>query len=281
MNPEELDAIKVSQGVTVQELAEALDVPANDIVKRLFLLGTPLMTQSMSDDLVELVADDLGRRLRSSPPRRRIPSRSTTIPPTLSPRAPVVTVMGHVDHGKTSLLDAIRHTGVAAGEAGGITQAIGASQVMINDRTITFIDTPGHATFTAMRARGAKVTDIVILIVAADDGVMPQTVESINHAKAAGVPIVVAVNKIDKPGANPDRVRQELTEYGIIPEEWGGQNMFVNISAKQKIGIDDLLETVLLQADVLELKANPDTLPPATSSRPSSTRAAARSPRCS
>ncbi len=167
--------------------------------------------------------------------------------------------MGHVDHGKTSLLDYIRHTGVAAGEAGGITQAIGASQVMINDRKITFIDTPGHATFTAMRARGAKVTDIVILIVAADDGVMPQTIESINHAKAAGVPIVVAVNKIDKPGANPDRVRQELTEYGVIPEEWGGQNMFVNISAKQKIGIDDLLETVLLQADVLELKANPDT----------------------
>ncbi|MED9894137.1 MAG: translation initiation factor IF-2, partial [Collinsella sp.] len=166
---------------------------------------------------------------------------------------------GHVDHGKTSLLDAIRHTGVAAGEAGGITQAIGASQVMINDRKITFIDTPGHATFTAMRARGAKVTDIVILIVAADDGVMPQTVESINHAKAAGVPIVVAVNKIDKPGANPDRVRQELTEYGIIPEEWGGQNMFVNISAKKKIGIDELLETVILQADVLELKANPDT----------------------
>ena len=260
VNPEELDAIKVSQGVTVQELAEALDVPANDIIKRLFLLGTPLtMTQSMSDDLVELVADDLGRQIRIITPEEENTFSFYDDPADLKPRAPVVTVMGHVDHGKTSLLDAIRHTGVAAGEAGGITQAIGASQVMINDRKITFIDTPGHATFTAMRARGAKVTDIVILIVAADDGVMPQTVESINHAKAAGVPIIVAVNKIDKPGANPDKVRQELTEYGVIPEEWGGQNMFVNISAKQKIGIDDLLETVLLQADVLELKANPDT----------------------
>ena len=260
VNPEELDAIKVSQGVTVQELAEALDVPANDIIKRLFLLGTPLtMTQSMSDDLVELVADDLGRQIKIITPEEENTFSFYDDPADLKPRAPVVTVMGHVDHGKTSLLDAIRHTGVAEGEAGGITQAIGASQVTINGRKITFIDTPGHATFTAMRARGAKVTDIVILIVAADDGVMPQTIESINHAKAAGVPIVVAVNKIDKPGANPDKVRQELTEYGIVPEEWGGQNMFVNISAKKKIGIDELLETVLLEADVLELKGNPGT----------------------
>ena len=177
----------------------------------------------------------------------------------LKPRPPVVTVMGHVDHGKTSLLDAIRDTGVAAGEAGGITQHIGASVVehrrIARSRSST---RPGHEAFTAMRARGAQVTDVIVLVVAADDGVMPQTVEAINHAKAANVPIVVAVNKIDKPGANPDRVRQELTEYGVIPEEWGGKNMFVEVSAKQKLHIDDLLETILLQADVLELKANPD-----------------------
>ena len=256
----QLDMVKVPQGSTVAELADLLGVPANDIIKRLFLLGTPLtVTESMSDDLIELVADDLGREIKIMTKEEENSFSFYDDPKDLKPRPPVVTVMGHVDHGKTSLLDAIRHTGVAAGEAGGITQAIGASQVQINGRTITFIDTPGHETFTAMRARGAKVTDIVILIVAADDGVMPQTIESINHAKAAEVPIIVAVNKIDKPGADPTRVRQELTEYGIIPEEWGGQNMFVDISAKKKIGIDDLLEAVLLEADVLELKANPDT----------------------
>ncbi len=256
----QLDTVKVPQGSTVQDLAELLGVPANDIIKRLFLLGTPLtLTESMSDDLIELVADDLGRDVKVMTKEEENSFTFYDDPSTLKDRPPVVTVMGHVDHGKTSLLDAIRHTGVAEGEAGGITQAIGASQVTVGGRKITFIDTPGHETFTAMRARGAKVTDIVILIVAADDGVMPQTVESINHAKAAGVPIIVAVNKIDKPGANPDKVRQELTEYGIIPEEWGGQNMFVNISARQKIGIEELLDTILLQADVLELKANPDT----------------------
>ena len=256
----QLDTVKVPQGSTVSELADLLGVSANDIIKRLFLLGSPLtLTETMSDDLIDLVADDLGREIKIMTKEEENSFTFYDDPKDLKPRPPVVTVMGHVDHGKTSLLDAIRHTGVAAGEAGGITQAIGASQVTINGRRITFIDTPGHETFTAMRARGAKVTDIVILIVAADDGVMPQTIESINHAKAAGVPVVVAVNKIDKPGADPTRVRQELTEYGVIPEEWGGQNMFVDISAKKGQGIDELLETVLLQADVLELKANPDT----------------------
>ena len=260
INPEDLDAVKVSEGITVAELAEALDVSANDIIKRLFLLGTPLtMTQTMSNDLVELVADDMGRKVRIVTAEEENSFSFYDDPKDLKPRPPVVTVMGHVDHGKTSLLDAIRHTNVWSGEAGGITQHIGASEVKINGRQITFVDTPGHEAFTAMRARGAKITDVVVLVVAADDGVMPQTIEAINHSKAADVPIIVAVNKCDKEEANPDRVRQMLTEYGIIPEEWGGQNMFVNVSAKKGQGIDDLLETILLQADVLELKANPDT----------------------
>ena len=251
--------VEIPQGSTVAQFAELVDASPNDVIKRLFLLGSPLtLTQTMSDDLVELIADDLGRKVRVVSPEEEFAVVYHDSEDDLLPRPPIVTVMGHVDHGKTSLLDAIRQTGVAQSEAGGITQHIGASVVNINGRQITFIDTPGHEAFTAMRARGAQVTDVIVLVVAADDGVMPQTIEAINHAKAADVPIVVAVNKIDKPGATPDRVRQELTEYGIIPEEWGGQNMFVDISAKKRLHIDDLLETILLQADVLELKTNPN-----------------------
>lgn len=214
----------------------------------------------MDNDLIELIAADLGREAKVVKPEEESTFTFYDDPEDLQPRPPVVTVMGHVDHGKTSLLDAIRDSGVALAEAGGITQAIGASVTDVGGRKITFIDTPGHEAFTAMRARGAKITDIVILVVAADDGVMPQTIEAINHAKAAEVPIVVAVNKIDREEANPDRVRQELVEHGVIPEEWGGDTMFQDLSARQRIGIDELLELVLLQADVLELKANKETL---------------------
>lgn len=253
--------VEIPQGATVGKLAELLSVQPNDIIKRLFLLGQALtVTQSMSDDLIEIVADDMDRKVRVVSPEEEYAVVYNDTEDDLKPRPPVVTVMGHVDHGKTSLLDAIRDTGVVESEAGGITQHIGASIVNINDRQITFIDTPGHEAFTAMRARGAQVTDVIVLVVAADDGVMPQTIEAINHAKAADVPIVVAINKIDKDGANPDRVMQELTEYEVIPEAWGGQNMFVEVSAKKRLNIDDLLETIILQADVLELKANPDAL---------------------
>jgi translation initiation factor IF-2 len=251
--------ITVNRGATVGELAELMNLPGNELVKRLMLGGEMLtVNQMMSDEAVELVADDLGFNVIIVSAEAEIEEElEVDDPADLVGRSPVVTVMGHVDHGKTSLLDAIRETGVAASEAGGITQHIGASVVEKNGKRITFIDTPGHEAFTAMRARGADITDVVILVVAADDGVMPQTVEAINHAKAAGVPIIVAVNKIDKDGANPERVRQELTEYALIPEEWGGDTIFVNVSAKKRIAIEDLLETVLLVAEVADLKANP------------------------
>ncbi len=251
--------VTVTEGVTVGEFADALGVPSTEVIKSLMLLGTPLtVNQPMMSDVVGLIAEDLGRTVNVVSPEEETGFVFEDVPEDLKARPPVVTVMGHVDHGKTSLLDAIRETGVAETEAGGITQHIGASVVSRNDRQITFIDTPGHEAFTAMRARGAKVTDIAVLVVAADDGVMPQTVEAIHHAQAAGVPIIVAVNKIDKEGANPETVRQMLTEHEIVPEEWGGSNIFVNVSAKQRLHIEDLLEMILLQADVLELTANPD-----------------------
>ncbi|MHB1016331.1 MAG: translation initiation factor IF-2 [Coriobacteriia bacterium] len=254
-------AITITINSTVAQFAEALDVAPGEVVKRLFMLGDPhTINQPMSRDAMEILAEDLGVDVQIVTPEEEPGFTFVDEPAELMARPPVVTVMGHVDHGKTSLLDAIRETGVVATEAGGITQHIGASVVERNGKQITFIDTPGHEAFTAMRARGANITDIVILVVAADDGVMPQTVEAIHHAKAAGVPIIVAVNKIDKDGANPEQVKQMLTEHEIVPEEWGGSTIFVNVSAKKRIGIEDLLEMVLLQAEVLELTANPSAL---------------------
>ena len=255
------DAITLTEGATVGEFAEAVNVSPGEIIKRLLMLGEPhTVNQAMGRDVIDILADDLGITVEVVSQQEEAGFVFHDEPADLKNRPPVVTVMGHVDHGKTSLLDAIRETGVAETEAGGITQHIGASVVFKNGKQITFIDTPGHEAFTAMRARGAKVTDVAVLVVAADDGVMPQTVEAIHHAKAAGVPIIVAVNKIDKDGANPDQVRQMLTEHEIVPEEWGGTTIFVNVSAKKRLGIEDLLEMILLQAEVLELKANPDAM---------------------
>ncbi|HIX93758.1 MAG TPA: translation initiation factor IF-2 [Firmicutes bacterium] len=254
--------ITVPDEITVGELASRLKITAGEVIKKLMGLGVmATVNQTIDYDTAYLVADELGAKVTREVVvtiEERLFDESEDKAEDLVPRSPVVCVMGHVDHGKTSLLDAIRHTNVTAGEAGGITQAIGAYRVKVNDREITFLDTPGHEAFTAMRARGAKSTDIAILVVAADDGIMPQTVEAINHAKAAGIDIVVAINKMDKPGANPDNVKQELTKYNLVPEEWGGDVICVPVSAVTGEGIDDLLENLLLVADMKELKANPN-----------------------
>jgi translation initiation factor IF-2 len=248
--------------MTVGELCKLLHKDASEVIKKLLFLGVmATINQELDLDTIQLVASEFNVEVEIKLPVEE--DNFETIeekddPADLVERPPVVTIMGHVDHGKTTLLDAIRHTNVTEGEAGGITQHIGAYQVEIKGKKITFLDTPGHEAFTSMRARGAQVTDITVIVVAADDGVMPQTVEAINHAKAANVPIIVAVNKIDKPEANPDKIRTELTEYELVPEEWGGDTIFVNISAKQRQGLEELLEMILLVAEVQELKANPD-----------------------
>lgn len=252
--------ITIGDKITVRELAEKLCKSPADVIKRLLMLGvTATLNQDIEFEIAELIASEYDVRVEKEKSEEElIIEEIIDDEASLKPRPPVVTVMGHVDHGKTSLLDAIRETNVVAKEAGGITQHIGAYQVEINGEKITFIDTPGHEAFTAMRARGAQVTDLAVLVVAADDGVMPQTVEAINHARAANVPILVAINKIDKENANPDRVKQQLTEYNLIPEEWGGDTIYANVSAKSRQGIEHLLEMILLLAEMCELKANPD-----------------------
>ncbi|MCU2002141.1 translation initiation factor IF-2, partial [Enterococcus faecium] len=257
------DVLEYTEGMNVADIAKKIHREPAEIIKKLFMLGVMVnQNQALDKDTIELLATDYGME-----PQEKVQVDIADIdkffeaeevdPDKLVSRPPVVTIMGHVDHGKTTLLDTLRHSRVTSGEAGGITQHIGAYQIDIDGKPITFLDTPGHAAFTSMRARGASITDITILVVAADDGVMPQTVEAINHAKAAGVPIIVAVNKIDKPGANPQHVMQELSEYELIPEAWGGETIFVEISAKFGQNIEELLEMILLVAEVEDLKADP------------------------
>ncbi len=257
----EPDVIRINSGSTVKDVAEYLDVPVPEIMKKLMALGEmKTLTQTLSDESIQVLASELDKEVEI------VHSEDETVQEPLFDdadeqlveRPPVVTIMGHVDHGKTSLLDAVRETEVAAGEAGGITQHIGAYQVHHDSKPVTFLDTPGHEAFTAMRARGAKVTDIAVIVVAADDGVKPQTQEAVDHAKEAGVPMLVAVNKIDKEGAQPDRVRTEMTQLGLQPVEWGGDTEFVNVSAKTREGLDDLLDTILIMSEVEELRANPE-----------------------
>lgn len=254
--------ISYEEGITVGELAEKLGQTPANVIKVLFLLGTMVtINSSLNDEQVELICLEYGCECEKHVPVDEVNFENIEVvddEADLQPRCPVVTIMGHVDHGKTTLLDTIRKSNVVLGEAGGITQAIGAYQITYQGNKITFIDTPGHAAFTEMRARGASVTDIVIIIVAADDGVMPQTREAIDHAKAAGVPIIVAINKMDKPGANPERVMTEMAEAGVIPDTWGGDVMFVNISAMTGMGIDDLLDRILLISELENYQANPN-----------------------
>ncbi len=257
-------SVTLPEEIIVSDLASRLKVTSAEVVKRLMLLGMMVtVNQTVDFDTAAIVADEMGIAATKEVVvtiEEKLFEEEEDNESNLLPRAPVVCVMGHVDHGKTSILDAIRHTNVTRGEAGGITQHIGAYRVKINGQDMTFLDTPGHEAFTAMRARGAQSTDIAILVVAADDGIMPQTIEAINHAKAAGIDIVVAINKMDKPTANPDAVKQELTKYELVPEEWGGDVICVPVSALTGQGIDDLLESVLLVAEVKELKANPNRL---------------------
>ena len=253
--------VKLSSGMTVKDFAEHLGIRAADVIRKLMEMGVGLtLNQPMDLDAGVLIAEGLGIQVEIQTEKEGEALLEEMLEPTAEsqfvPRAPVVTIMGHVDHGKTSLLDAIRQTKVTQQEAGGITQHIGAYSVQVGEKSVTFLDTPGHEAFTAMRARGAKVTDIVVLVVAADDGVMPQTLEAANHAQAATVPIVVAVNKIDKPGANPDRIKQSLSEQGLVPEAWGGQTIYVEVSAKEKLGLETLLEMLLLQSEVMELRTD-------------------------